>query len=128
MDTPGTSPGADTARGHLGFGPTTSTWFEDQAAQILGRRMHSLSTEGGAEPNAFRNDPARTKALMQESMDQLQSNKNLTNCLWLLYDDAGMSKGEWGKWDKMALWDGEKNWGGGLDLYRTDYTKARTGG
>jgi hypothetical protein len=87
--------------------------------------MRSLSTKGGAEPNAFRSDPARTAALMQESMDQLAGNKGLTNCLWLLYDDEGMRSGNWGAWDKMALWDDPKNWTGGLEAYRQTYEKAR---
>jgi len=78
--------------------------------------MRSLSTEEG-RANAFRSDPKRTEALMQESMDQLQGNKN-SQLLWLLYDDEGMKSGNWGAWNKMALWDDAKNWSGGLDDYR----------
>lgn len=118
---PGDPLRSDTARGHLAWGPDASRWYEEQVSKTLGRRLKSLSTEGGAEPNAFRNNPGLVDAQMNDAMSQLQGNKNLTNCLWLLYDDAGMSRGEWGAWDKFALWDDAKNWGGGLDAYRRAY-------
>lgn len=115
---PGDPHSPDTARGHLAWGPDAGRWYEAQVARVLGRNLKSLSTEGGAEPNAFRGDPGLVDAQMRDGMGQLQNDKNLTNCLWLLYDDAGMSRGEWGAWNKFALWDDPKNWAGGLDAYR----------
>lgn len=119
--TDGPSQMGATSRGQLGWGPATSAWYEQQVRQVLGYSAKSLSTEGGAEPNAFRNNPDLTRGQMQEAMDALRGNKNLTNCLWLLFDDEGMRNGEWGKWDKIALLDGEGAWAGGLSKYRDDY-------
>ncbi|MHB8872757.1 MAG: hypothetical protein ACYC8T_03625 [Myxococcaceae bacterium] len=119
--TDGQSQMGSTARGQLGWGPATGAWYEQQVRQVLGYPVKSLSTEGGSEPNAFRNNPDLVKGQMDEAMDQLQGNRNLTNCLWLLYDEEGLRSGNWGAWDKMALWDGEGAWGGGLSDYRVDY-------
>lgn len=124
MGQPGTDGAAQmgtTSRGQLGWGPATASWYEAQARAVLGYGAKSLSTEGGAEPNAFRNDPDLVQAQMQEAMNQLERNKNLTNCLWLLYDDEGLASGNWGKWDKIALLDGEGAFGQGLAEYRTDF-------
>ena len=124
MGAPGTdgpSQMGSTSRGQLGWGPATGSWYEQQVRAVLGYSVKSLSTEGGAEPNAFRNNPDLVKGQMDEAMSQLQGNKNLTNCLWLLYDDEGLRSGNWGAWDKSALTNGEGAWGSGLTDYRTDY-------
>jgi hypothetical protein len=108
-----------TARGQLGWGPATGTWYEAQAQSILGYSARSLSTEGGAEPSAFRSDSNLVTGQMNEAMEQLRKNSGLTNCLWLLYDDEGMQNGQWGSWNRMALESGEGLWGDGLSLYRS---------
>ncbi|MBS1148468.1 MAG: hypothetical protein H6Q89_166 [Myxococcaceae bacterium] len=121
--TDGPSQMGSTARGQLGWGPATGSWYEAQVKNILGYSAKSLSTEGGSEPNAFRNNPELVQAQMHEGMAQLQGNRNLTNCLWLLYDEKGLQSGEWGAWDKFALTDGEGAWGPGLAEYRQNYAQ-----
>lgn len=112
MGEPGSATTPDTARGNLGWGPTSSAWYEAQAAAILGRDLTALSTEGGAEPNAFlKGNGALVTRQMDEAYAQLAQNAGTTNCLWLLYGD-----GE--SWNRNALADGEAAWTDALAAYR----------
>lgn len=114
--------GGGGARGQLGFGPMANKWYEAEAAKALGRDVKSLSTEGGAGPNAFRTEGQagrdRVRTEMRETLAQLNGDSSLTANLWLLYESD--PKGKPDQWDRFALSDqnGPGAFADGLEDYR----------